>query len=86
MPFRFEREMTLPAEEWLRLQGMEVKREFATPWGVCDLVAARLSQRKVRARLKLGQRNAIGPPLRIAILMQIPDANDGKAALSLIHI
>ena len=37
-------------------QELMVKREFPTPWGVCDLVGCSLNELKVRKRLLLGQR------------------------------
>ena len=70
--FRYEREMLAPARRWLSNQGMMVKEEFTTPWGVCDLVAVSLDQEHVRERLQLGQRAAIGPLTRVRILSAIP--------------
>jgi len=61
------------ARRWLSGQRLLVKTEFYTPWGVCDLVGISLSKVRIRQRLDLGQRVAIGPPRRIALLNQIPD-------------
>ena len=65
--------MVAPARKWLSEQGMMVKGEFATPWGICDLVAVSLNEERVRDRLHLGQKNAIGPLLRVDILNSIPE-------------
>lgn len=71
--FRYERDMLAPARQWLSEQGMMVKEEFTTPWGICDLVAASLDEERVRQRLQLGQRAAIGPLARVRILSAIPE-------------
>jgi hypothetical protein len=76
--FRLEREMATPGREWLKRQGLLIKEEFSTPWGICDLVGVSFSQERVRQRLNLGQREAIGPPLRIALLNRIPDSEAGE--------
>src|SRR6267378_4596873 len=76
--FRLEREMAAPCRDWLKRQGLLIKEEFATPWGICDLVGASFSQERVRQRLNLGQSEPIGSPLRIALLSRIPDAQTEK--------
>jgi len=76
--FQLEREMAAPGREWLKRQGLLIKEEFSTPWGICDLVGVSFSQERVRQRLNLGQRGPIGPPLRIALLNRIPDAQTGE--------
>jgi hypothetical protein len=73
LDFRLEQEMVRPAAEWLNGLNLLVKREFHTPWGVCDLVGLRFNEAKVQERLSLGQRSAIGSALRIMLLQQIPD-------------
>ena len=58
---------------WLKSQKLPlIKKEFSTPWGVCDLVAAALNERKVAERLALGQRRPIGPLRRVALYHRIP--------------
>ncbi len=64
---------------WLRGQGLMVKPEFVTPWGICDFVAASFDCRRVQHRLKCGQRNAIGPASRVDILHRIPGADTGTS-------
>lgn len=70
--------MSAPARKWLSEQGMMVKGEFATPWGICDLVAVSLDEKRVRERLCLGQKSAIGPLLRVEILNAIPEVETSK--------
>jgi len=77
--FRIEREMADFARDWLRRQGLMVKEEFYTPWGICDLVGLKLDWRQVRKRLRLGQNHPIGPLIRLEILNAVPDADEGKS-------
>lgn len=73
MSFDLEIDMVAPVSSWLRSQSMAVKSEFSTPWGICDLVGCRLDPDRVRQRMELRQRESIGPQLRVAILLLIPD-------------
>ena len=77
--FRLEREMVAIARQWLQQQRLFTKDEFYTPWGVCDLIGILLSEDRVNQRLSLGQRDPIGPPIRIAILNRIPDLDTGRS-------
>lgn len=77
--FPLERDMSSLAHHWLRRQGLRVKAEFSTPWGICDFVGVSFSPERVRQRLRLGQRQPIGPPFRIALLNRIPDIQTGKS-------
>ena len=82
MPFRYESEMAPPVEAWLRSVGLDVRREFPAPWGVCDLVAASLAPRRAAARLALGQRKTLGAPFRVGLLLRIPDRRTRKSITS----
>ena len=73
--------MAVPARQWLSDQGMMVKEEFATPWGICDLVAVSLNEKRVRERLRLGQGAAIGSLLRVHILNAIPEVETDKSTI-----
>ena len=73
--------MTKKVEDWLINQGLQVKREYPTPWGICDLVGCSLNKTKIRKRLKLGQRKPIGSQFRILLLSYIPDI-DQKLVVS----
>ena len=73
MNFRYESEMTKTVEDWLLSQGMHVKREYPTPWGICDLVGCSLNKNKIRKRLNLGQKHPIGSQFRVLLLSYIPD-------------
>ena len=77
--FQLEREMSAYAMDWLEQSGLHAKKEFYTPWGICDLVGVEFSRRRVQQRLRLGQRNPIGPPLRIELLNHIPEVQTGKS-------
>lgn len=79
MSFKLESEMLRPVERWLKNQGLHTKAEFANPWGVCDIVGCSLRPQKVKDRLSLGQRRAIGPPFRIQLLERIPDEKTGRS-------
>ncbi|MFC1636691.1 hypothetical protein ACFL5Z_17825 [Planctomycetota bacterium] len=68
--------MVEPAEAWLTSKGLMVKREFPTPWGICDLVGCSFNKRNVRKRLRLGQKKPVGSHLRVMLLSDIPEEND----------
>jgi hypothetical protein len=77
--FRFEHEMASPARDWLKREGLMVKEEFYTPWGICDMVGVKLDGRQVGKRLRLGQKHPIGPLIRLEILNAVPDVEEGKS-------
>jgi len=79
MTFEYENQMAEPAERWLCEQKLMVKREFPTPWGICDLVGCSLNQTRVRQRLSLKQTKPIRSQLRVHLLSLIPDKKDGKS-------
>lgn len=79
MQFDYEFQMVEPAEAWLRSKGLMVKREFPTPWGICDLVGCSFNKRNVKKRLKLGQRKPIGSHFRTMLLSRIPDKEEGNS-------
>jgi hypothetical protein len=78
--FRFEHEMVAPARRWLARQGLMVKEEFFTPWGVCDLVGVSLDRGRIKERLRLGQKRPIGPLIRVEILNAIPEGGEAQFA------
>lgn len=71
--------MATPVLEWLRRGELTVKTEFSIPWGICDMVGVRFHPCQVRLRLSYGQRQAVGPALRLHILSKIPDQESGAA-------
>lgn len=79
MTFDYEHQMVKPAEQWLSSQGLATKREFSTPWGICDLVGCSMKEESVRQRLALGQTKPIGPQIRVLILSCIPDKTENKS-------
>jgi hypothetical protein len=76
MVFGYEREMLEPATQWLRKQGLMVKEEFSTPWGICDLVGCSLNKNRIRKRLSLRQTKPITSQLRVYLLSRIPDEEE----------
>ncbi len=76
--FAYETEMVKPATKWLESLGLTVKTEFVTPWGVCDLVGARMDGDRVSKRLGLRQTRPIASPTRAAILLRIPDVESPR--------
>jgi hypothetical protein len=80
MMFEYENQMVAPAEQWLQSQGLLTKKEFPTPWGICDLVGCSLNRNKVRKRLALRQTRPIRSPLRVHLLSLIPDETDHRTA------
>ena len=77
MQFEYEYQMFKPAEAWLKSKGLMVKREFPTPWGICDLVGCSFNKRSVKKRLRLGQKKPVGSHLRVMLLSEIPEENNG---------
>jgi len=77
--FALECEMSVPVRRWLKNQGLDAKDEYVLPWGICDLVGLSFDQERVNKRLALRQFRAIGPPHRVDLLFQIPDAETGKS-------
>lgn len=73
MTFHYEAEMQEPVRGWLEAQGLTTKTEFATPWGVCDLVGISFNSSNVAKRLARGQTQTIGSSSRVAILHELPD-------------
>ena len=54
--YALEREMTPAVEEWLRSQGMVVRREVWMPYGVCDLVGCQFDEENLQRRRATGYR------------------------------
>jgi len=78
MQFEYEYQMVKPAEAWLKSKGLMVKREFPTPWGICDLVGCSFNKRNVNKRLRLGQKKPIGSHFRTMLLSHIPEENEAS--------
>jgi hypothetical protein len=76
MQFEYEYQMVKPAEAWLKSKGLMIKREFPTPWGICDLVGCSFNKRNVNKRLRLGQKKPIGSHFRTMLLSHIPEENE----------
>jgi len=78
MEFDYEHQMVEPAEAWLKSKGLMVKREFPTPWGICDLVGCSFNRRNVNKRLRLGQKKPIGSHFRTMLLSHIPEEAENR--------
>ena len=83
--FRYEAELFEPVESWLTQAGLQTKREFVVPWGVCDLVGLAFDPSKVEKRLDLRQSQKIGPVSRVELLLSLPDAESEKS-ISLVSL
>jgi len=70
---RYERDMTEPVLAWMQDQGLHVRTECATQWGICDLVGVSFRMRNVKRRLALKQRATIGSEFDVAVLATLPD-------------
>ena len=79
MDFRAEQEMLGSVLGWLVHRVSEYKTEFNVPWGYCDVVGCTLSARRTLRRLRLGQKQTIGPLERVSVLWEIPEARSGTA-------
>jgi hypothetical protein len=77
--FALECDMANPVRRWLNQEGLIVKDEYVLPWGICDFVGLSFDQERVQKRLALHQFRPIGPPSRVELLFQIPDAETGKS-------
>jgi hypothetical protein len=77
--FRLELDMTAPVYAWLRRNQLNVKREFALPWGICDLVGVSFNERRAQLRLTHGQVHSVGTPRRVSLLYKIPDVKSRRA-------
>ena len=76
MQFEYEYQMVKPAEAWFKSKGLMVKREFPTPWGICDLVGCSFNKRNVNKRMRRGQKKPIGSHFRTMLLSYIPEENE----------
>jgi len=76
--FTSEAKMTMPVIQWMESLGLQVKSEFITPWGMCDLVGLSFKKGARTARLKLGQTQPISSLIGAALLAEIPDAKTRK--------
>lgn len=76
--FSRESQMATPAARWMMSQGLTVREEFTTPWGVCDLVGLEFNKAHVAHRIALGQRRSVSSISRASLLLDIPDVETGR--------
>jgi hypothetical protein len=77
--FTRESDMAAPVARWMESSDMAVKREFITPWGICDLVGLVFDRRSLDHRLRLRQTRAIGSITGASLLLRIPDTETGRS-------
>lgn len=77
--FHRESDMAPSVKRWMERAGLHVKREFITPWGICDLVGLSFNSANVAHRLSLRQRKSVGSITRAALLLEVPDVEDRKS-------
>lgn len=83
MPFNYEKEMAAPVAAWLKAEGLLVKQEFKSPWGLCDLVGCELDPEKTAIRIRQRQWEPLGPAGRVYVHQQLPDAETARRGVTL---
>jgi len=77
--FLRESQMASSVARWLETDGLQVKHEFVTPWGICDLVGLKFNAKRVARRLRLNQNRAVSSITRAAILLCVPEVEQRKS-------
>jgi len=68
-----ESDMAVSVAGWMKSSGMDVKSEFVTPWGICDLVGLAFNRERFTRRLEQKQTGAVSSITRAVLLLHIPD-------------
>jgi len=71
--------MREPVAQWMRSQGLTIRAEFISPWGICDLVGLCFNEHNVARRNHLKQNRAVTSMVRAALLLKIPDIESNEA-------
>jgi hypothetical protein len=77
--FSKEADMSTSVLRWMRRNGLIVKTEFVSPWGICDFVGIQFNQTHVQHRLSLCQRKSVTSITRAALLLQVPDVEERRS-------
>ncbi len=77
--FGRESNMVASTSRWMKVNGLAVKSEFVTPWGICDLVGISFNQNHVAHRLRLRQTKSVSSITRSFLLLLIPDVDKHKS-------
>lgn len=77
--FTREAEMTPNVVRWMTSVGLQVRSEFQSPWGICDLVGICFNVERVAHRVALRQTGAVGSVTRAALLLALPDAGTRRS-------
>jgi hypothetical protein len=76
--FKREAEMAPSVARWMTRENLLTKAEFATPFGICDLVGVTFRPDRVAHRIRLRQTRPIASFTRASILQLIPDVDTGR--------
>ena len=77
--FSREADMSTSVLRWMRRNGLIVKTEFVSPWGICDFVGIQFNPTHVQHRLTLRQRKPVTSITRAALLLQVPDVEERRS-------
>jgi hypothetical protein len=77
--FSKEADMSTSVLRWMRRNGLIVKTEFVSPWGICDFVGIQFNPAHVQRRLSLRQKRSVTSITRAALLLQVPDVEDRRS-------
>jgi hypothetical protein len=77
--FQLESEMAPSVARWLSRAGMQVRPQFVTPWGICDLAAIEFRSEGIAQRVRLRQFKPVSSITRAAILLRVPDVDTSQS-------
>ncbi len=77
--FLRESDMAPSVTRWMTRAGLHVKREFVTPWGICDLAGVSFNTEHAAHRMYLRQKKSVASITRAVLLLEIPDAEEDKS-------
>lgn len=77
--FQRESEMSPIVARWLTSVGLQVRKEFVTPWGICDFVGLQFNKDRVAHRLRLKQLKPVSSITRAALLLQVPEIESSES-------
>ncbi len=75
--FKYERDMTEPARAWLHEQTRFTMIEYATPWGICDLVGCSFDSIAAMYRKRDRQATPLTPSTTLRKLWRLHVAGSG---------
>lgn len=78
--FNLEKEMKPHVRKWMENSGLRVKEEFPSRIGISDLVGCKIRSKAAEKRLAQGQRQPIGPLMRVQLWQHIPNCSEHRTA------